>query len=92
MNCKKKGSKNERKSIKLLETAGYTCTKAGGSLGVFDIIGIGSQDIVLLQVKSNQFPGTAEMEAIRGFTAPSNCRKLVHRWRDYARMPDVKEV
>ena len=92
MNTKRKGSKNERKSIALLEAAGYSCMKAGASLGVFDIIAIGSQDIVLCQVKSGRWPGSVEMEAIQLFKAPTNARKLVHRWDDYARVPLVKEL
>jgi Holliday junction resolvase len=35
---KAKGSRAERRAIRLLEADGYVCTKAGGSLGVFDII------------------------------------------------------
>lgn len=92
MNTKAKGSRNERRSIALLEVAGYQCTKAGASLGVFDVIAIGSRDIVLLQVKSNEWPRAMEMEAIRGFVAPPNARKLVHRWRDRILTPDVREV
>lgn len=49
----------------------------GGSLGVFDVIGIGKHDIFLCQVKSNRNPAAEEMKAIRFFTAPANCRKLV---------------
>lgn len=45
-----KGSRKERRTITMLEAAGYVCMKAGASLGVFDVIGIGSQDIVLVQV------------------------------------------
>jgi len=92
MKAKAKGSRNERRTIAILETAGYTCMKAGASLGVFDVIGIGSQDIVLCQVKSNRWPLEAEMEALRLFQAPTNARKLVHRWRDRQRTPDVREV
>lgn len=92
MNSKAKGSRNERKSIAMLEAAGYQCMKAGASLGVFDIIAIGSNDIVLCQVKTRDWPGSVEMEAIRLFPAPANARKLVHRWRDYQRVPDVREV
>jgi len=92
MNCKAKGARNERKTIKLLEAAGYSCTKAAASLGTFDIIGIGSQDIVLVQVKSNDWPGSAEMENIKRFVSPPNARKLVHRWRDRQTVPDVREV
>jgi hypothetical protein len=47
---------------------------------------------VLIQVKSNRWPLEVEMEALREFRAPTNARKLVHRWRDRQRQPDVKEV
>jgi Holliday junction resolvase len=92
MNTKKKGSKNERRSIRILEAAGYCCLKAGASLGVFDIVGIGSHDIVLCQVKSNRWPLAAEIEAIQLFPAPPNARKLLHRWNDRQRLPEVKEL
>jgi len=42
VNNKAKGSRNERRSMALLEAAGYSCTRAAASLGVFDIIGISS--------------------------------------------------
>jgi hypothetical protein len=92
MNAKAKGSRNERRSIRLLEAAGYACTRATASLGVFDVIGIGSKDVILLQVKSNAWPGMPELERIRSLPAPANCRKLIHRWRDRERLPDVREV
>ena len=92
MNSKRKGSKNEHRSIKLLESAGYACTRAAASLGVFDLVGIGPTDIVLVQVKTRDWPGAAEMEAIQLFKAPANTKKLVHRWRDRQRLPDVREV
>lgn len=91
-NCKAKGTRNEHKTIRLLEATGYRCMRAGASLGVFDVIGIGSTDIVLVQTKSNAWPGTVEMEALKLFPAPPNARKLVHRWRDHARSPDIREV
>jgi len=92
MNTKAKGSRNEHRSIALLEAAGYRCTRSAGSLGEWDIIGIGSTDVVLCQVKTRDWPGTAEMEALKLFPAPANCRKLVHRWRDRQRLPDVREI
>jgi hypothetical protein len=90
--AKRKGARNERRSIALLEAAGYRCTRAAASLGAWDIIGIGSADIVLVQVKTRDWPGATEMELLRGFPAPPNARKLIHRWRDRQRMPDVREV
>jgi len=92
MNAKRKGTRNEHRSIRLLETAGYRCTRAAASLGAWDIICIGSTDIVLCQVKTRDCPGTIEMETLRAFPAPANCRKLLHRWRDRQRTPDVREV
>ena len=92
VNNKAKGSRNERRSMALLEAAGYSCTRAAASLGVFDIIGISSTDFVAIQVKSNRWPDAAETETLKSFPAPANCRKLVHRWRDRQRQPDVKEL
>lgn len=92
MNAKAKGNRNEHKSIRLLEALGYSCTRAAASLGVFDIIGVGPADVVLVQVKSNAWPRSAEMEAMAKFAAPANCRKLIHRWRDRASDPDVREI
>jgi len=47
MNCKSKGSRAERKTIDLLNAQGYRCTKSGGPLGVFDVIGVGEPDVIL---------------------------------------------
>jgi hypothetical protein len=90
--AKRKGARNERRSMMLLEAAGYRCTRAAASLGAWDVIGIGSAGIVLIQVKTRDWPGAAEMELLREFPAPPNARKLIHRWRDGQRMPDVREV
>lgn len=92
MNAKRKGSRNEHRSIALLEAAGYRCSRSAASLGAFDVIGVGTNDVVLVQVKSNAWPRSAEMLALKAFTVPTNCRKLIHRWRDHQRFPDIKEL
>lgn len=92
MNAKRKGSRNEHRSMKLLESLGYCCTRAAASLGVWDIVGIGPTDIVLVQTKSNSWPDSVEMEQMRLFRCPSNCKKLVHRWKDRIKLPDVRAV
>lgn len=76
----------------LLEAAGYQCTKSGASLGCWDIIGIGRNDFVLVQVKTRDYPGAAEMETLKNFVAPQNAKKLIHRWKDRQRLPDVREI
>jgi Holliday junction resolvase len=92
MNTKRKGNRNEHRTIALLEAAGYRCSRSAASLGDWDVIGIGPLDMVLVQVKTRDFPGSAEMERLQQFPAPANCRKLVHRWRDGERQPDIREV
>jgi Holliday junction resolvase len=54
VNGKAKGSRAERRAIRILEAAGYVCTKAGGSLGPSDVIGIGPSDVRCIQVKANE--------------------------------------
>ena len=92
MNTKRKGTRNEHRSIALLEASGYACTRAAASLGAWDIIGVSARDVVLVQVKTRDWPSTAEMATLASFAAPSNCRKLVHRWRDRQPRPDVREI
>ena len=92
MNAKRKGSRNEHRSILLLESAGYACTRAAASLGVFDIVGVSPTDVVLVQVKTRDFPSSVEMEAIRNFQCPPLCKKIIHRHRDRVRLPDVRTV
>ena len=92
MNKKAKGCRNEHRSMTILEAAGYRGTRSAASLGVWDIVGIGREDTVLVQVKTRDWPCAAEMEQLRGFPVPANTRKLVHRWRDRVREPEVKRV
>jgi hypothetical protein len=92
VNAKAKGSRNERRSRTILESGGYRVTRAAASLGAWDLVGIGSTDIVLVQCKTRDWPSAVEMEALDLFPAPPNARKLVHRWRDRERRPDVREL
>ncbi len=83
----------------LLEAAGYRVTRAAAPLGAFDLIGIGSVDVVLCQVKSRDWPGSLEMEAMRDYTASCAValgddgvlyvRDMIHgRWE----WPDAKKI
>jgi Holliday junction resolvase len=92
MNARQIGTRNEMRSIALLERAGYYCVRSHLSAGVFDVIGIGAGDIVLLQVKTRDWPYSEEMKALKAFVAPPNTKKLVHRYRPRIDLPDVKEI
>ena len=79
INRKEKGSRRERQAKKELEAQGYLVTKAGGSLGAFDIIAIprGLQpyiklnDVRLIQVKSNSI-SKEEKNQLRQLLIPRN--------------------
>jgi uncharacterized protein with GYD domain len=87
-----RGRRREWQSRRHLEAAGYAVVRAAGSHGAFDLVAFSPADVVLVQVKSNRWPGTVEMAALRAFPAPPHTRKEAHRWRAGARTPDVRPV
>jgi Holliday junction resolvase-like predicted endonuclease len=92
VSAKAKGTRNEHRSIRQLEAEGYACTRAAASLGAWDVIGVRAQDVVLVQVKTRDWPGLVEMGVREAFPAPANARKVVHRWRHRQGRPDVREI
>jgi hypothetical protein len=90
--AKAKGTRNEHRSKALLEAAGYRVIRSAASLSEWDLVGVSATDVVLCQVKTRDWPGTAELEALSLFPVPPNCRRIVHRWRDRQRAPDVRQV
>lgn len=92
MNTKAKGSRNEHKAMRILEASGYACTRAAASLGVFDIVAVGPQGTRLVQVKSNRWPNSLEMETIELFPVHKQCTKEIWRFMDYARAPEIKVI
>lgn len=93
MKTKRKGSRAELKSIRRLEADGYLCTKAGGSLGVFDVIAIGPHDVKAIQVKCGTARlSRAERAAMTALVVPPNVSVEYWLWRDYARQPDVETL
>lgn len=90
MNTNRKGSAAERRTVRLLEAAGYTCVRSSASAGPWDVWGYSAAGWVLVQVKSTRWPGEAEMEALRLEVTPPGTLKLVHRWRAGRGLPDVR--
>jgi Holliday junction resolvase len=95
MKAKAKGSRLERWAVDLLRGLGYELViKSGGSLGLFDLIGLsGPYDHVLLvQVKSNRKPGKFEMDLLKSFQVPKFCKKELWVFKDYAKRPEIVEL
>lgn len=94
MNCKAKGSRLERKAIKMLQSAGYMCIRSAASLGPFDIIAINPLGLRCIQVKANTWPRPEERESLRNAAAsmPPNVFIECWRWDDGARKPLIKTL
>lgn len=92
VNGKKKGTRNEHKSMQRHSNHGAYCVRAGGSLGIFDFLACYPTYCLFIQVKSNRWPGTVEMTGLRDFKTPYYGIKFIERWDDYAKEPMVREV
>ena len=91
-NAKKKGTRNEHKSMANHTSRGAVCLRAGASLGLFDFVALYADHAELVQVKSNRWPGHEEMHGLRSFTRPDYAICRIERWDDYAREPKVREI
>jgi hypothetical protein len=92
MNSKAKGSRRERQAVQMLKDQGYSCTRSGASLGAWDIVAIGPNDVRLVQCKSNRWPSKEEIHKMELFPVPPGCRKEIWRWNDYERRPQIEVV
>lgn len=92
-NPKAKGARQERRTMAWLEKRGALFTiKAGGSLGMWDVIALFKDRVELVQVKSNRPPQPKEMEVLINFPPLPYASKWTHVWKDHAREPLVEEV
>jgi len=78
--------------MRVLEAAGYACTRSAASLGVFDVVAISRQGVRLIQVRSNRMPCPAEREAIELFPVPANVSKEIWIFRDRQGAPIITVV
>jgi Holliday junction resolvase len=90
VNAKAKGSRRERQARTILEAAGYHVVKAGGSLGIFDLVALGPQGARLVQVKSNEKPRPAERERLELFPRLPYCSKDLWVFYDRVREPAIE--
>ncbi len=79
--------------MRLLEAGGYVCTRAGGSLGLFDVIAIGAHDVRLVQVKAGgKYLSRVERAQILALVVPANVTREVWRFPDRCRAPLVERL
>jgi len=89
---KAKGTRSEKKAIKLLEATGWYCVRSAGSFGLFDIIAIHPRIpyVRCIQVKTNKKASKGEIELIKEFPLPRNFVKELWVFVDYEREPLIE--
>lgn len=92
MNTKAKGNRNEHRSMAFYELQGYETMRSAASLSKWDFHAWTKHDSIYCQVKTRDWPGTNESEILKEAIVPPGARKIIHRWRDRQRLPDIKEV
>jgi Holliday junction resolvase len=92
MNAKRKGARSEYKARRILEAAGYTVLKAGGSLGLFDLVALGPQDVRCIQVKCNRGCSPAEREQLELLLVCDKVSKEIWRFKDRIRDPLIERL
>ena len=93
VNTKAKGTRAEHRAMRILEGAGYSCTRSSASLGLFDVIAIGPADVKLIQVKvGRKYLSSVEREQIQGLAVPANVSRECWRFPDRARAPLIERL
>lgn len=90
---KRRGSHNERRTRDYLYSIGAErVVKSGASLGEFDLVAFFPGTVILVQVKTNAWPGPAERAAMRSILNYSYIQKQMIRWDSHEREPQVRSL
>lgn len=80
MTAYKRGYYYEDKIRKELEGNGHYVIRSAGSKGLWDIVAISSEFIILIQSKKTGLPTPKERKAMAEFKCPPNCIKQIWRF------------
>ncbi len=93
MNAKAKGTRAEHRTMRLLEAAGYVCTRASASLGLFDVIAVGPADVRLVQVKAgSKYLSRDERAQILALSVPANVSRECWRFPNRCQEPLIERL
>ncbi len=93
MNSAAKGARAERRARWMLEAAGWTVVRAGGSFGAFDLVAFSRSGLRLVQVKCNRPPRPAERARLAAFdNLPRGTSRELWVFSDRVREPEIEVV
>lgn len=87
-----KGRRGEYQVIRILEKAGYYATRTAGSHGMYDVVGINSSLVRLIQVKINKPIAPADRETFKDFLVPKNVTKEIWFRKDRQRKWAIEHI
>ncbi len=89
-----KGRRAEYKTVKVLEEAGYECTRTPGSKGRFDVIAWDDYSVIFIQVKIDCLPSSKEIKKLKlpPFPKMRNCTREVWIWETGNPEPEVSVI
>lgn len=84
----------ERQSAAILKREGAyrLSARVAGSFGASYLYATGPRDSIVCQVIAGRPPSPAERAELKAFPCSSDARRVVHVWRDRARLPVVTEL
>lgn len=89
----RKGADRERRTVKLLQEAGFTAQRSAGSHGHIDVMAWDANGFRLIQCKSGDANITpADREALKTMECPPNASVEVWRWKDRVREPLIERI
>jgi hypothetical protein len=69
------------------------CSRSGASLGLFDVIAVGPQDVRLVQVKAGRtYLSAVERRQIMALPVPANVTRECWRFPDRCRTPLIERL
>ena len=77
----------------IFEAAGYHVIRGAASkANGWDFAAYSATDWVLVSVKSGEWPSPVDRRMLAEQVVPVGTRKVLHRWRRRAALPDVMDV
>jgi hypothetical protein len=90
MNAKHKGTPAEHRAIGIVEAAGHVCTRAIGTIGLFDVVAAGPSDVKLIQLKAGRDTCRGiEREQLTALVVPPNVKREC--WRPSRPLPGAPD-
>lgn len=91
INRDRQAARDLRRSMRLLESQGYTCFLAAGRGSPWSIIGVKAESVALVSV-CHYLLDSHHAVTIRALACPPNVHKIVHTWDAKALKPEVTEL